>query len=318
MNLSLRRAIPAIAAALLALITPLPSSATDGARQITFGSSSQEPCWSPDGTHILHTSTRGPSHLRHLWTIPAGGGTPTPVTAGFTDGYLSPDYSPDAAWIVCSTVAMPQTYLWKLPGDGGTPVQFTFEGNDQLPVWSPDGTRIAFGSTQGGRGSIWVMPAEGGPATQLTSGPWDREGEPCWSPDGTRIAFTATRSFDGGGIGVIPSDGGPVTMITDSPHPVVGDKSPSWSPDGSRIAFVRYSAGTWDDLWIVPASGEPAMQLTSVAAHDWWPAWSPDGETIAFTSDRSGGWEIWTVPAPLPIAIPGESWGIIKGRFRGP
>ena len=193
MSLSVRHAYPAAAAFLFVATAPFSLQAGDGATQLTFDGHSQEPCWSPDGSRILHSAERGPLHLEHLWTIPAGGGAPTQLTAGFTDGFV-PAYSPDGTWIVCSSGLL-EKYLWMVPGEGGTATQFTEGARDQMPAWSPDGTQIAFRSNRSGRTGIWVMPAEGGPATELTSGPWDLESGPDWSPDGTQIAFSASDAF---------------------------------------------------------------------------------------------------------------------------
>ena len=115
------------------------------------------PAWSPDGTRIAFTSSRG--------TTPRTGGPEIYVT----------DPSPE--------------------GPSNEPVRLTAtRSSNSAPNWSPDGTKIAFESGRDRPRShdftpeIYTMNADGTGQTRLTRKGW--YGDPVWSPDGKRLAFS--------------------------------------------------------------------------------------------------------------------------------
>jgi Tol biopolymer transport system component len=115
------------------------------------------PAWSPDGTRIAFTSSRGT----------------TPRTAGAEIYVMEP--SPE--------------------GPSNEPVRLTATRSaNTSPNWSPDGTKIAFESGRDRPRShdftpeVYTMNADGTEPTRLTRKGWYRD--PVWTPDGKRLAFT--------------------------------------------------------------------------------------------------------------------------------
>jgi Tol biopolymer transport system component len=167
--------------------------ATDWLWQVTTDPESDYyPSWSPDGTMIAFYSYRTGDYT-DIWTIPAGGGTPTQVTTDPAND-RRPAWSPGGTTIAFSSDRNGNWDIWTIPVGGGTATQVTTDpAFDYDPSWSPDGFEISFDSDRNGNGDIWVVPAAGGTATQLTADLAHDLG-PAWSPDGTTIAFFSERS----------------------------------------------------------------------------------------------------------------------------
>jgi dipeptidyl aminopeptidase/acylaminoacyl peptidase len=103
--------------------------------------------WSPDGSQLATVLQN--SGWDHIYTIPAGGGTPKQITDGsFVDE--SPRFSPDGkniAFISSRGGVLETTNLWVVASAGGEARQaakFVAPGVTASPEWTPDGQRLFF------------------------------------------------------------------------------------------------------------------------------------------------------------------------------
>jgi Tol biopolymer transport system component len=202
------------------------------------------PAWSPDGSRLLFTrittDAADSADIRAttaLWTVPAAGGTPTPVPNA-TDGYLG-DWSPDGSQIVFTALTADADTgpLTVVRADGTQ--RRTIGGADGLmPAWSPDGTTIAF--------------------ARLTSLDPDR-----------------AREQDVAQIATVPAAGGAVTTLAatrpTAARTVAG--YPAWSPDGESLFFDLFGYSSTDDfppgdIWAVDRDGTRAGRVTTAGGDD--------------------------------------------------
>jgi len=112
----------------------------------------------------------------HLYSVPAAGGAPLPLTAGdFMVEYVS--MSPDGRWIVYNANAgdepdaIERRRVFKVPVDRAAPVALTSgTGIEWMPVVTADGATVAvFGSTAQQPGLPAVVPLAGGEARRLAT-----------------------------------------------------------------------------------------------------------------------------------------------------
>jgi hypothetical protein len=181
-----------------------------------------------------------------IFTLPAGGGTPKPVTR------LSPSYlhgwSPDGKFLVYTGGRNGKLDIYKMSSDGGgEEIRLTdAPGLNDGPEYTPDGEYIYFNSTRAGNMQLWRMRPDGRHQEQVTNDGYNNW-FPHISPDGRWIAFL---SFSGEippadhpyykqvYLRLMPAAGGPAKVIAY----VYGGQGtmnvPSWSPDSQKIAFV--------------------------------------------------------------------------------
>lgn len=247
----------------------------------------------PDGRRFAYVEGGpGATEVTRLWTIPASGGEPVPLTDGRTNVW-NPTWSRDGGKVFYVSNRGGSMDLWQQAvADGGRPIGEPLAVTQGLGIrsaaFSPDGTRLAY--SRGGRvANVWRVPilsdrpATWADAKQVTSEHAYIEFVDV-SPDGMLLAVSSDRRGNQD-LWLLAAAGGEMTPLTTDPTP---DWSPRWSPDGREIAFYAYRTGN-RDIWVMPSRGGPARQLTSHPAQDTNPAWSPDGHEIAFSS-RTSSW----------------------------
>lgn len=219
------------------------------------------PSWSPGGALVAFSGrfvTGQPTAgVSNIFTIPAAGGDPVPVTKGeFLD--WNPVWSPDGAYLYFVTNRGGSPNIWRLPIDQvsgrarGEPEPLTSPASFAAHLsLSADGRRLVYSS---------VLETQNIQKLRLDPSTADAVGEPMAVTTGSRFW-----------------------------------SSPDPSPDGKWV--VLYSqVHPEGDLYVVRTDGSGVMrQLTGDAAIDRVPRWSPDGKWIAMFSDRTGKLEVWKI-----------------------
>jgi serine/threonine protein kinase/Tol biopolymer transport system component len=243
------------------------------------------PAFSPDGTEVAYSRSEVDGSW-HIWSVPAGGGTPKRLTET-SAGEVYSRYSHDGSSIVFHTWGTPRK-IGRIPRSGGVPVMLPFgDASDAYPDLSPDGHWIAFTRTDRNAERIYVAPSSGGAPRLLTESPG---AVPRWSPDGKSIAFGANRGYYGG-IFVVNADGRNPRRLTS-----VGGW-PVWWPGGTEIGFLVVDRNGDQEIHIVPAAGGSARTINNIpfTGSNHLFDISPDGKTIVTTNAVHVSDEIWLV-----------------------
>jgi Tol biopolymer transport system component len=263
----------------------------DGSHQTRIISGSG-PAWSPDGTRIAFTSTRGNAEI---YVMKADGSEVRRLTDHPAEDY-SPTWSPDGTRIAFSRFAdqsdsddvIQFAEIMVMNADGSGVGQLTARSNEQFlygaPAWSRDGSRIAFREWpdwEPSTGSILVMNSDGTDPRDIVPNDGDSwTGSPAWSTDGrialdiARYTADATQNFD---IYIMNADGSGQIRLT---HHPAHDEAPRWSWDDRKIAFssnrdVRGGdyRGQSTGIYVMNADGSGVTRLTN--GEDYGPSWSP-------------------------------------------
>jgi Tol biopolymer transport system component/serine/threonine protein kinase len=223
-------------------------------RLLTEGDAVQ-PAWSPSGRRIAFWGSIG--GRRDLFTIPASGGDPVPVTRDAALNW-SVTWAPDGHYLYFASDRGGAMNLWRVSIDEVSgrplgepePVTAGVQGESRMPSLSADGRRLVF---QWLDDSVNPVRIPFDPRT-------DRAGSPTYLfRRSGRLVPTAV------------------------------------SPDGERLALS--SVGAREDVFVSRVDGTDLRNLTQDEALDRFPVWSPDGSALVFASNRSGSMEIWTVQA---------------------
>jgi len=163
---------------------------------------------------------------RHVFVVPASGGTPRQVTSGNFD-HTGTDWTPDGKAILFSGLRSESpAYQWRESeiyavdvASGAIRQLTTRKGPDANPTVSPDGRRVAYTGYDWTTDTwvdskVYVMNIDGSNPHQV-SGDWDRApGELQWSADGGGLYFTAQNEGSQNLYFLALSPGGKVTPIT--------------------------------------------------------------------------------------------------------
>jgi dipeptidyl aminopeptidase/acylaminoacyl peptidase len=141
--------------------------------------------------------------FRHIFVVPAIGGTPRQITSGAYD-HSGSEWTPDGRSILFSGLRVEvDDYQWReseiyaVDVASGEVTQLTRrKGPDGGPTVSPDGKRVAYTGNDYSRDTwadrkVYVMNIDGSDP-RLASGDWDRSpGDLKWAADGSGVYFTA-------------------------------------------------------------------------------------------------------------------------------
>jgi dipeptidyl aminopeptidase/acylaminoacyl peptidase len=166
---------------------------------------------------------------RHIFVVPASGGTPRQLTSGNHD-HTGGEWMPDGRSIVYSGQRS-DDWQWRESdifavdvGSGAVRQLTTRKGPDTAAAISPDGKRIAYTGYDWTKDTwidskLYVMNSDGSNA-RLVSGDWDRSPQALqWASDGSGVYFTAqnegTQNLYFVPLGAAP---GKVTPVTTGTH----------------------------------------------------------------------------------------------------
>jgi dipeptidyl aminopeptidase/acylaminoacyl peptidase len=258
------------------------------------GESASSPKWSPDGTFLSFTATRGEGARSQIWLLDRRGGEAQPLT-DIKQGVGDYEWSPDGSKLLL-TLRDPDSTEDSGGKDSRSGVRKPWV-IDRLQT-KRDGTGYL---TDTRKNHLYVFDVKSKTLTQITSGRWD-EGSPAWSPDGSRVAFVSNRTEDpdansNSDIWVVSAGntdlGGTLIRITDYEG---GDGAPAWSPDGKWIAYTtgindpRFSAFETSHLALRASdgSGERRVLTEALDRNVGSPEFTSDGGGILVTVGDEG------------------------------
>lgn len=290
-------------------------ASTDGTWNNQFTHSDKSctnPKFSPDGTMLAFTSSRGSEGKTQVWVMRIAGGEAEAVTTAKT-GVQQFAWSPDSRriaftmtdsdsekeekmkkekqdWTVVDTWKYSHLYAVTLQKSGATrTVRRLTKGEFHVNSfdWSRDGKTIVFAHQVNPTADVWpttdisTVPSDSGAVKSIVSNK-GMDASPVYSPDGTTIAYVSDNgvvkwasAYD---IYIIPANGGQSKKLAET-----GDRQPNivrWSPDGKEIYYTETDRTT-NRLFALPLSGKPRV-ITTGGGNYTGVAISADGRMTAF------------------------------------
>ena len=149
------------------------------------------PVWTPDGEHVLFSSTRdGPLNIYRKAASGAGAVERVTTSQAAQTPYATTD---DGRTLIY--VEGEDLYSLSLDGAQEAKALLTTDAREERPTLSPDGRWIAYESNESGTREVYVRSfpdLEGGGSWKISSGGGD---EPLWSPTGRELFYRTSTSF---------------------------------------------------------------------------------------------------------------------------
>lgn len=274
-----------------------------GGRAIALTDSTLKPMWpewNPDGSEILFTNAGT------LMTVPALGGTPTPVEALAGLNQCSWSHSHDK--FACANSATGGLTVIGRNGEDRRDLIPTDRLGVSAPAWSPNDDAIAF--VRGNSGfligpdigniapsSIWIIGAKGGTPVKVSDDS-HLNTSPSWIDDGFLFVSTlgGARDIYMQRVNRDHTARGAAVRITTglNPHTI------SVSNDGKVLTYSVFN--TVANIWTASGDGSDvdnarnAKPVTTGSQTVEFGAVSPDGKWLVYDSNVNGNQDIYRVP----------------------
>ena len=240
--------------------------------------------WSPAGVIVFSSLAGG-----GLFTVPANGGTPAPITTPDAShgerAHRFPSFLPDGRHFL----------YWATPSNTILLGSLDSKETTRLLTADSQAVYVAPGSLLFVRqGTLLAQRFDARRAT-LT-------GDAVPVADSVLADATGAAAFAASSSGVLAYRTGTLgaptqlTWVDRAGRPLgpVGQpgryRNPALSPDGTRVAVEATDAqARTQDIWLVELARGVTSRFTFDPGNDIYPVWSPDGSRIMFGSDRGGG-----------------------------
>ena len=221
-----------------------------------------------------------------LWTIPAAGGEPRPLTSGSA---ISVNPRPTSGVVLFDRLDDGGIHIWRVGTDGSGLRQLTSGKGEQVAAVSRDGRYAAFFPYDKPHSVSLLTVADGG-VTELASGVTNSLG---FSPDSTKLMLGEPETDPQGltrfAWKVFPVAGGRASATLRLPSQAL---DPAWTPDGGGLSF-RYRNDPMWNVYRQREGGEPVQVTRFSEGRLTGHAWSPDGKRLAVILRTDAGGSVW-------------------------
>jgi Tol biopolymer transport system component len=214
--------------------------------------------WSPKGDRIAFSRMSAPDRQTDIWTVPAGGGEPVPVTSDRAVDW-NPVWSPSGNYLYFSSDRGGTMNVWRVQLDPQSGSALSRPEAFRLP--SPYVAHLSI--AQNARTMAFTAAL---PTRDVQRAAFDLARETL-RRDFSSASTGGMRFFGSGGVHA--------------------------APDMKTIAFSTFFPTT--QLFTARPDFSNALELTNGEVADWHPRWAPNGQEIAFYSERNGGPNIWII-----------------------